>query len=111
MSFCNGCTALEVAFCKLQVDQLLLLQYTALQTMAALLQKYLQVQGLVGPPAITSGISIILNVAANWAGESTCQLNVDFCRIVLVKPTIVKRQIRTHCFTVDGAASGVFPSL
>ncbi|KAF6252626.1 hypothetical protein COO60DRAFT_507012 [Scenedesmus sp. NREL 46B-D3] len=32
-------------------------------TMAALLQKYLQVQGLVGPPAITSGISIVLNIA------------------------------------------------
>jgi hypothetical protein len=28
------------------------------------------VQGLVGPPAITSGISIILNVAANWAGDN-----------------------------------------
>jgi hypothetical protein len=39
--------------------------------MAALLQKYLQIQGLVGPPAITSAISIALNVAANWAGDST----------------------------------------
>ncbi|WIA36457.1 hypothetical protein OEZ86_007761 [Tetradesmus obliquus] len=39
-------------------------------TMAALLQKYLQVQGLVGPPAITSGISMLINVAANWAGAS-----------------------------------------
>lgn len=41
-----------------------------LQTMAQLLQKYLQVQGIVGPPAITSGISIAANVAANWAGAA-----------------------------------------
>jgi O-antigen/teichoic acid export membrane protein len=47
---------------------MLLLLLLLLQTMAALLQKYLQVQGLVGPPAVTSGISILLNIAANWAG-------------------------------------------
>lgn len=39
-----------------------------LQSMAQLLQKYLQTQGLVGAPAVTSGMSIIINIAATWMG-------------------------------------------
>ncbi|KAF8069389.1 SPAC11D3.06 [Scenedesmus sp. PABB004] len=37
-------------------------------SMAQLLQKYLQTQGIVGPPAIASGLSIAVNVAASIAG-------------------------------------------
>lgn len=45
-----------------------------LQTMAQLLQKYLQTQGLVNAPAVVSGLSIIFNIAATWAGTDTLGL-------------------------------------
>lgn len=40
----------------------------SMQSLANLLQKYMQTQGLVGTPAITSGISILVDVGASWAG-------------------------------------------